>query len=43
MEEVWSEDGEGQSLSQSLLSVHHGRRMSCPQAGCDFDIYHVYT
>lgn len=31
MEEVWAEDGEGKSMSSSLLSMHHGCRLPGPQ------------
>ena len=33
VEEVWSEDGEGESLPESLLSLHHVQRMPSPQTG----------
>lgn len=32
MEEVWAEDGEGKPVPESLLQVHHGSRLSRPQA-----------
>ncbi|RWW03119.1 hypothetical protein GW17_00033746 [Ensete ventricosum] len=33
MEEVWTEDGQRKPLSSGLLPMHHGHRVSGPQAG----------
>jgi hypothetical protein len=33
VEEVWAEDGQGQPLPQSVLSLHNGSRMPRQEAG----------
>jgi hypothetical protein len=33
VEEVWAEDGQGEPLPQSLLSLHNGHRMPRQEAG----------